>query len=77
MAPRFVFLDEPAAGTNDAECDELMALITRIPERFGCSVLLIEHNMRLVMGVCHRIPSSIAARRSRKVSPPTFSGTPR
>lgn len=55
MAPRFVFLDEPAAGTNDAECDELMALIARIPKRFGCGVLLIEHNMRLVMGVCDRI----------------------
>lgn len=55
MAPRFAFLDEPAAGTNDAECDELMALISRIPGHFGCGVLLIEHNMRLVMGVCDRI----------------------
>ena len=55
MSPRFVFLDEPAAGTNDVECDELMALIGRIPGYFGCGVLLIEHNMRLVMGVCDRI----------------------
>lgn len=53
--PHFVFLDEPAAGTNDAECDALMALIARIPERFGCGVLLIEHNMRMVMGICDRI----------------------
>jgi branched-chain amino acid transport system ATP-binding protein len=53
--PKFIFLDEPAAGTNDVECDELMALIARIPERFGCGVLLIEHNMRMVMGVCQRI----------------------
>ncbi len=55
IAPRFVLLDEPAAGLTDAECDELMALIARIPDEFGCGVLLIEHNMRVVMGVCHRI----------------------
>ncbi len=54
-APSFVLLDEPAAGLSDAECDELMRLIARIPEEFGCGVLLIEHNMRVVMGVCHRI----------------------
>jgi branched-chain amino acid transport system ATP-binding protein len=55
MAPRYVLLDEPAAGLTDAECDELMELIARIPEDFRCGVLLIEHNMRLIMGVCHRI----------------------
>jgi branched-chain amino acid transport system ATP-binding protein len=53
--PQFAFLDEPAAGMSDAECDDLMALISDIPGRFGCGVLLIEHNMRVVMGVCHRI----------------------
>ncbi len=55
IAPRFVLLDEPAAGLTDAECDELMRLIARIPAEFGCGVLLIEHNMRVVMGVCQRI----------------------
>ena len=54
-APRFVLLDEPAAGMSDAECDQLMALISRIPEEFGCGVLLIEHNMRVIMGVCDRV----------------------
>ena len=54
-APRFVLLDEPAAGLSDAECDELMGLISRIPDEFGCGVLLIEHNMRVVMGACDRI----------------------
>ena len=54
-APSFAFLDEPAAGMSDAECDDLMALIAEIPARFGCGVLLIEHNMRVIMGVCHRI----------------------
>ena len=55
MAPHFVLLDEPAAGMSDAECDDLMALISRIPQDFGCGVLLIEHNMRVIMGVCDRI----------------------
>ena len=55
MRPRYLLLDEPAAGLGDAECDELMQLIARIPRDFHCGVLLIEHNMRLIMGVCHRI----------------------
>ena len=55
MAPRFVLLDEPAAGLSDAECDELMGLIAEIPTVFGCGVLLIEHNMRVIMGACDRI----------------------
>ncbi|MSP51107.1 MAG: ABC transporter ATP-binding protein [Alphaproteobacteria bacterium] len=53
--PRWVLLDEPAAGLNDVECDQLMRTVAAIPERFGCGVLLIEHNMRVVMTVCHRI----------------------
>tara|TARA_B100001123_G_scaffold341103_1_gene386724 strand:+ start:744 stop:1532 length:789 start_codon:yes stop_codon:yes gene_type:complete len=55
MAPRFVLLDEPAAGLSDAECDDLMSIISKIPSNFGCGVLLIEHNMRVIMGVCERI----------------------
>ncbi len=55
MAPRFLLLDEPAAGLSDVECDDLMRLIARIPERFDCGVLLIEHNMRVIMGACNRI----------------------
>ena len=54
-APQFVLLDEPAAGMTDAECDDMMGLIARIPADFGCGVLLIEHNMRVIMGVCERI----------------------
>ncbi|MCB8881426.1 branched-chain amino acid ABC transporter ATP-binding protein/permease [Acidisoma cellulosilytica] len=54
-APQFAFFDEPAAGMSDRECDDLMQLISDIPGRFGCGVLLIEHNMRVVMGVCQRI----------------------
>jgi branched-chain amino acid transport system ATP-binding protein len=52
MNPAFVLLDEPAAGMSDLECDSLMETIAQIPERFGAGVLLIEHNMRVVMGIC-------------------------
>jgi branched-chain amino acid transport system ATP-binding protein len=55
MNPAFVLLDEPAAGMSDLECDDVMHLVREIPERFGCGVLLIEHNMRVIMGVCERI----------------------
>ncbi len=55
VGPTYLLLDEPAAGMSDAECDDLVALIDRIPREFGCGVLLIEHNMRVIMNVCPRI----------------------
>jgi branched-chain amino acid transport system ATP-binding protein len=55
MEPDFVLLDEPAAGMSDLECDDLMQLVDGMRKKFGCGVLLIEHNMRVVMGVCERI----------------------
>ena len=55
MRPSFVLLDEPAAGMSDLECDEMMRVVSEIPGKFGCGVLLIEHNMRVIMGVCERI----------------------
>ena len=55
LSPQFVLLDEPAAGMSDLECDDIMKVVREIPERYGCGVLLIEHNMRVIMGVCARI----------------------
>ena len=55
MHPTYLLLDEPAAGLNEAECDDLVRTVARIPQRFGCGVLLIEHNMRVVMDVCERL----------------------
>lgn len=55
MAPRFLFLDEPAAGLNEEETDELIEVIEQLPGRLGCGVLLIEHDMRVIMGSCERI----------------------
>ncbi|HET8732859.1 MAG TPA: ABC transporter ATP-binding protein [Anaeromyxobacteraceae bacterium] len=53
--PRMLLLDEPAAGMNPQESIELMHLIQRIREQFRLTILLIEHHMQVVMGVCHRI----------------------
>lgn len=53
--PKLILLDEPAAGMNHAETDELMGLIQRIRKEFNLAVLLIEHDMKLVMGICERI----------------------
>lgn len=55
LQPSFALLDEPASGMNDAECEALMDVIAQLPRRFGCGVLLIEHNMKVIMGVCERI----------------------
>jgi len=53
--PRLLLLDEPAAGLNPTEKEELKALIGRIRGEFGTAVLLVEHDMKLVMGVCERL----------------------
>ncbi len=53
--PRLIILDEPAAGLNDTETIELAKLIRKLRDELGCSILLVEHDMRLVMDVCDRI----------------------
>jgi len=53
--PRLLLLDEPAAGMNPAESIELMKFIGRIRDEFGLTILLIEHQMRVVMGISERI----------------------
>jgi branched-chain amino acid transport system ATP-binding protein len=53
--PRLLLLDEPAAGMNPREIVQLMELINFIRERFKLTILLIEHQMRVVMGICERI----------------------
>jgi branched-chain amino acid transport system ATP-binding protein len=53
--PKLLLLDEPAAGMNPQEKVELMGLIQHIRDEFGLTVLLIEHDMKLVMGICERI----------------------
>jgi branched-chain amino acid transport system ATP-binding protein len=53
--PQLLLLDEPAAGMNPSEQEGLMRLIQRIRDRFSLTILLVEHNMKVVMGVCEKI----------------------
>jgi branched-chain amino acid transport system ATP-binding protein len=53
--PQLVLLDEPAAGADTHETTELVEVIRQIHKRFDLSVLLVEHDMSLVMGLCHRL----------------------
>jgi branched-chain amino acid transport system ATP-binding protein len=53
--PKLLLLDEPAAGMNPSEKADLVRLIQRIQREFDLSILLVEHSMKVVMGVCQRI----------------------
>lgn len=53
--PQLLLLDEPAAGMNPSEQHDLTDLIKEIREKFDLTIVLVEHNMRVVMGVCDRI----------------------
>jgi branched-chain amino acid transport system ATP-binding protein len=54
-SPRFLLLDEPAAGMNEAESDALLATIRAIRDDEGCAVLVVDHDLRLIMRLCERI----------------------
>jgi branched-chain amino acid transport system ATP-binding protein len=53
--PQLLLLDEPAAGMNPQETNELTELITWIRKEFDLTIILIEHDMSLVMGICERV----------------------
>jgi branched-chain amino acid transport system permease protein len=53
--PRYLLLDEPAAGLNDEECQELVAILRAVIQDFDCAVLLIEHDMNVVMDLCSQV----------------------
>ncbi|OGR39789.1 MAG: high-affinity branched-chain amino acid ABC transporter ATP-binding protein LivG [Desulfovibrionales bacterium GWA2_65_9] len=55
LAPKILLLDEPAAGMNQAEKEDLSSFIRDIRDRFGLTVLLIEHNVPMVMGLCRSV----------------------
>ena len=54
-SPRLLLLDEPAAGMNPRESSELMDLIRWVRDHFGMAILLVEHNMKVVMGICETV----------------------
>jgi branched-chain amino acid transport system ATP-binding protein len=53
--PRFLLLDEPAAGMNEAESDALLETIRSIRDDEGCAILIVDHDLRLIMRLCERI----------------------
>ena len=53
--PRFLLLDEPAAGMNEAESAELGAAVQAIRKEHGCGVLVVEHDLRLIMRICDHV----------------------
>lgn len=53
--PRYLLLDEPAAGLSERETAQLITTIRDVRADFGCGVLVVEHDMQLIMGVCDRI----------------------
>jgi branched-chain amino acid transport system ATP-binding protein len=55
VGPDFLLLDEPAAGLNDAESEELARTIVQVRDEIGCGVLLVEHDMHVIFGVCQHI----------------------
>jgi branched-chain amino acid transport system permease protein len=55
IGPRYLLLDEPAAGLTEAECEELVAILRSVLADFGCGIMLIEHDMSIVMPLCSRV----------------------
>ncbi len=53
--PKLILLDEPAAGLNDVETMELVELLKKIRDDYDCTIVMIEHDMRLVLNACDRI----------------------
>ena len=53
--PRYLLLDEPAAGLNDEERRDLVAILREVTQDFGCAILLIEHDMNVVMDLCSQV----------------------
>ncbi len=55
MKPTFLLLDEPAAGLNEEESSQLMEILRPIPKQKALGMLIVDHDMRLIMGLCHRL----------------------
>jgi branched-chain amino acid transport system ATP-binding protein len=74
--PRLLLLDEPAAGLNPQEKVELVALIQRVHREFNLTILLVEHSMRVVMGVCQRIAVLDHGKKIAEGSPESIRNNP-
>jgi len=55
MRPKFLLLDEPAAGLDEQESDELLRILAPMPTAKGLGMLVVDHHMNLIMRLCHRL----------------------
>jgi len=69
IKPRYLLLDEPAAGLSPQEAADLLIRITAIRDRYGCGILVIEHNMQLIMKLCDRVQVLARGKTISKGSP--------
>jgi ABC-type branched-subunit amino acid transport system ATPase component len=53
--PRFLLLDEPGAGLNDAEIETFLPTLLRLRDAIGCGIVIVDHDMRLIMNLCDRV----------------------
>lgn len=75
--PRLLLLDEPAAGMNPQESEDLMHLIRRLRDEFSVTILLIEHDMNVVMGVCEKITVLVYGEPIAHGTPEEIQGNPK
>ena len=75
--PKLLLLDEPAAGMNPNETQELMETVRKVRDDFGIAILLIEHDMKFVMGICEEITVLEYGRIIARGSGETISNDPR
>jgi branched-chain amino acid transport system ATP-binding protein len=75
--PKLLLLDEPAAGMNPRETLDLMKLISRLRDDLGLTVLLIEHDMKVVMGISERVTVLDAGRKIAEGTPEEVRNDPR
>lgn len=75
--PQLLLLDEPAAGLNSGEKVQLMQTISQIRDRFQVSILLIDHDMKLIMGICEHIVVLDHGERIAEGTPKEIQGNPR
>ncbi|MDB4975182.1 MAG: livG [Myxococcaceae bacterium] len=74
--PRLLMLDEPAAGLNHAEVDELRALVASLATRFELTVLLVEHHMQFVMQLCDKVVAIVFGRSIAEGTPSQVQNDP-
>ena len=74
--PHFLLLDEPAAGLNEAESDQLLKVIRSLRSELGCGIMVVDHDLRLIMRVAERIHALNEGRTVRRDFP-SRSGTTR